>query len=109
MIRWKYPLFAVLMLLTAAGLLRAGSAQAGSPGLVSLAQQPTLSIPTVTSSPSGAYIQVNGDQDQINVRTGPGTDYSTVGILMMNQRAPAIGRCRGYQRRGRHSRAARTS
>jgi uncharacterized protein YraI len=76
-------------------LLRTAPVQAGDLGSRWIAQQPTLEIPTVTSSPGGAYIQVNGDQDQINVRTGPGTGYPTVGILTTNQRVPAIGRSPG--------------
>ena len=58
-------------------------------------QQPTVSIPTVTSSPTGPTIEVNGDQDQINVRTGPGVFYPAVGILTARQRVPAIGRSPG--------------
>jgi len=77
------------------GLLLTDTAMAGERGLTSLAQQPTLSIPTVTGSPSGAYIQVNGDQDSINVRTGPGTGFPNVGILTTNQRAPALGKSPG--------------
>ncbi len=60
-----------------------------------LHQQPTLSIPTVTSSPTGPIIEVNGDQDQINVRSGPGVDYPTVGILTARQKVPAKGRSPG--------------
>ena len=41
-----------------------------------LAQFPTVSIPTVTSSPRGAYIRVlltTTEYDPINVRSGPGS------------------------------------
>lgn len=86
-------LIAILML--GIGLMWTGSARAGEVSRNLLLQQPTLSIPTVTGSPSGTYIQVNGDQDTINVRTGPGTGFSTIGILTTNQRAPAIGRSPG--------------
>ena len=58
-------------------------------------QQPTVSMATVTSSPTGPTIEVNGDQDQINVRTGPGVFYPAVGILTARQRVPAIGRSPG--------------
>ena len=61
----------------------------------SLKQQPTVSIPTVTSSPMGAMATVNSDQDQINVRGGPGTDYPLVGVLVAGQRVPALGRSAG--------------
>lgn len=58
-------------------------------------QQPTVSIPTVTSSPSGPIAIVNADQDQINVRSGPGTDYPIVGVLVAGQRVPALGKSPG--------------
>lgn len=59
------------------------------------AQQPTVSIATVTSSPSGPVAVVNADQDQINVRSGPGTDYPIVGILVAGQSVPALGKSPG--------------
>ena len=92
---WIFSLVAAAAIIVGFGFLYADPARAGSQVNNMLAQQPTLSIPTVTGSPSGAYIQVNADQDQINVRNGPGTGYATVGILTTNQRAPAIGRSPG--------------
>lgn len=59
------------------------------------AQQPTVSIPTVTSTPMGAYIIVNPENDQINVRSGPDVAYPIVGVLLMNEQAPALGRSAG--------------
>ena len=59
------------------------------------AQQPTVSIPTVTGTPEGPVIRVNADNDQINVRSGPGTDYVTIGVLIAGQTAPAYGRSAG--------------
>jgi hypothetical protein len=38
---------------------------------------------------------VNADQDQINVRSGPSTDYPIVGVLVAGQRVPALGRSVG--------------
>ncbi len=61
----------------------------------SLHQQPTVSMPTVTSSPSGPIAEVNGDRDQINVRAGPGVDFPMVGILTARQQVPAKGRSPG--------------
>lgn len=58
-------------------------------------QIPTVAIPTVTSSPAGATITVLMDQDQINVRGGPGTDYPVVGVLIAGQQVPATGRSVG--------------
>lgn len=60
-------------------------------------QIPTVSIPTVTSSPSGATITVTREEDQINVRGGPGVDYPIVGILIAGQQVPALGRSVGGQ------------
>jgi len=58
-------------------------------------QQPTVSIPTVTGTPQGATIRVNADQDQINVRSGPSTDYDIIGVMIAGQTAPALGRSAG--------------
>lgn len=60
-----------------------------------LGQQPTVAIPTVTSSPFGPMATVNSEQDQINVRGGPGTDYPIVGVLVAGQVVPALGRSPG--------------
>lgn len=62
------------------------------------AQQPTISIPTVTSSPSGPMIRVKSGtdvEDQINVRAGPAYEYAKVGVLVAGQWAPALGRSVG--------------
>ena len=58
------------------------------------AQQPTGSIPTVTGTPSGPFVQVYPytSISFIGVYAGPGTDdYPQVGILMVGQSAPALG------------------
>ncbi len=62
-----------------------------------LAQVPTVNIATVTSTPTGPIITVRGDADQtqINVRSGPGTSYDKVGILMVGQHAVAKGKSTG--------------
>ncbi len=56
------------------------------------AQQPTVAIATVTGTPIGPYIVVNTDQEQINVRSGPGVNYPNVGVLIGGQQVPAKGR-----------------
>jgi hypothetical protein len=61
----------------------------------SLAQIPTVSVPTVTSSPMGATAIVTLEQDQINVRSGPNTNYPIVGVLIAGQHVPALGRTVG--------------
>ncbi len=60
-----------------------------------LAQQPTVAIPTVTSSPFGPMATVNSDQEQINVRAGPSQDYPIVGVLEQGEKVPALGRSMG--------------
>ena len=56
------------------------------------AQQPTVAVATVTGTPVGPYVVVNTENEQINVRSGPGTDYASVGILLGGELAPAKGR-----------------
>ncbi len=55
-------------------------------------QEPTGTIPTVTGTASGPTVTVRADQDEINVRNGPGTNYDIVGVLVAGQTAPALGR-----------------
>lgn len=55
------------------------------------AQQPTGSIPTVTGTPSGAFITVT-NPEQINVRSGPNSyRYPIIGVLLPGETAPALG------------------
>jgi hypothetical protein len=68
---------------------------AGSVNAKEISQQPTVSIPTVTGTPEGPVIRVNADNDQINVRSGPGTDYETIGVMIAGQIAAAYGRSAG--------------
>jgi len=56
------------------------------------AQQPTVAIATVTGTPIGPYIVVNADQEVINVRSGPGTNYPSVGVVVAGEMVPAKGR-----------------
>lgn len=59
-------------------------------------QQPTVAVPTVTGTALGPSIRVNADNDQINVRSGPGTqDYAVIGVLIAGQVVPAYGRSSG--------------
>jgi len=59
-------------------------------------QIPTVSIPTVTGTPMGAYVRVLMDQETVNVRSGPSTyDYPVIGVLIAGQEVPALGRSRG--------------
>jgi hypothetical protein len=59
------------------------------------AQQPTGSVPTVTSTPSGSYITVTYPE-QINIRSGPSSYlYPAIGVLLTDETAPAVGRSPG--------------
>lgn len=60
-----------------------------------LQQQPTPSIATVTSTPSGPIARAVADQDQINVRSGPAVEYELIGVLLPGQQVPVIGRTPG--------------
>ncbi len=82
-----------LAILLTSGLLGLGLASTVRADVV--AQQPTVSIPTVTSSPFGPMATVNLDQEQINVRGGPSQDYPIVGVLQQGERVPALGRSVG--------------
>ena len=72
-----------------AGLFVVGSASA-SP----YAQPPTVSIATVTGTPTGPVVVV---PDQVNVRTGPNTEYELIGVLIAGQTAACN---RAHLRRG---------
>lgn len=59
------------------------------------AQQPTGSVPTVTSTPTGPTIKVTYPE-QINVRSGPSSYlYTAIGVLLSGETAPALGRSPG--------------
>ena len=59
------------------------------------AQQPTGSVPTVTSTPTGPTVKVT-NPEQINVRAGPSTYlYPSIGVLLSGEIAPALGRSQG--------------
>ncbi len=83
--RRSYSIAVLLILVFLAALLPRAQA-------TGLAQQPTVAIPTVTGTPIGAIAVVYSEpEDQINVRSGPGTDYPKVGILLNRQQVPALG------------------
>jgi len=59
-------------------------------------QQPSPNIPTVTGTPSGPIGKAVLDQDEINVRSGPGTDvFPRIGVLVPGQEVPVLGRSKG--------------
>jgi len=60
-------------------------------------QIPTVDIPTVTGTDPGVIVRVKSDDanPQINVRSGPGTEYDRVGTLLANQTVIGKGRTEG--------------
>jgi hypothetical protein len=80
-------LLSVFVLFVSLLVSAAPKAQAGE-----LAQQPTGSIPTVTGTPTGPQVRVNADNDYINVRSGPGTEYTEIGVLIAGETVTAYGR-----------------
>jgi len=62
-------------------------------------QFPTVDIPTVTSSPRGPYIIVDGTMsanEPINVRAGPSGLTEKIGVLLVGQEANALGKYGEY-------------
>ena len=60
------------------------------------AQQPTVAIPTVTGTPEGVTAIVLLDQpDPVNVRSGPGSFFDKVGVLLPGQKVTVAGRSAG--------------
>ena len=87
--------FAALLLVLVVSLL--GLSAGLSPVRAgSLAQQPTVALPTVTSTALGPEaVVVPGSETQINLRSGPNTTYDKIGVLLVGQRVPAKGQSSG--------------
>lgn len=87
--RWFLFLPGLLMVVLMAGM---GTATlAAAPG-----QSASSATPAASPASGGISLTVNsGDQEQINVRSGPGTDYALVGTLLAGQQATAVGRSPG--------------
>lgn len=84
-IRWS-SVISVLMIL--------GTALIALPNTKTVfAQQPTGSIPTVTGTPSGVMATVRNEmEDKVNVRSGPSYFYDLVGVLLVGQSVPVLGK-----------------
>ncbi len=88
---WKYGfIFLAIIVLGGMSLANTPFARAGEQ-----LQIPTVAIATVTGTPQGPMASVNSDQEQINVRGGPSTDYDVIGVLISGQQVPALGRSVG--------------
>jgi hypothetical protein len=81
----------IVWVIAVMGILILGLFDPGEPSV--LAQQPTGSIPTVTGTPVGPIVTVYQNNSVIHVYAGPSTfEYPSIGILLANETAPAIGR-----------------
>jgi hypothetical protein len=60
-----------------------------------LSQQSTDPITEISGTPTGPVIRVNDDNEFINVRSGPGTEYTAVGVLNAGELVSAFGRTVG--------------
>jgi hypothetical protein len=93
--KWVFPI--LFLTLLAFVLLNGaiGTAQA-SDGAQGVAQLPTVAMATVTGTPVGpvAIVQA-GNEPQANLRSGPGSLYDRVGVMLVGQSAPAKGRSPG--------------
>ena len=88
----------VVWIVVIAGITMLGLFNPGNPPV--LAQQPTGSIATVTGTPSGPIITVDPSipGGLIRVYAGPSSfDYPSIGVLLVNETAPALGRADGRE------------
>lgn len=74
-----------LMVCVCIGFANVSQVQAGP-----LEQHPTVSMPTVTGTPRGAYVTVPIDQKLIYVRSGPGRSFPVIGIMVTGESAGAL-------------------
>ena len=78
------------------GIAGLGLFDPGQPAV--FAQQPTGSIATVTGTPEGPVVTVDQSIPVIRVYAGPSSfDYPSIGVLLGNETAPAIGRADGRE------------
>jgi len=88
----------ILLIAVAAGIALLGLFDPAVPP--ALAQQPTGSVATVTGTPAGPIVSVDPiiPEDLIRVYAGPSSfDYPSIGVLLVNETAPAIGRADGRE------------
>ena len=88
----RYAAWQIISIAALAAFLLTITTAVSTARAAELSQPPTVSIPTVTGTPLGPMIVV---PDQVNVRSGPGTEYELIGVLIAGQQAPAVGRSVG--------------
>jgi hypothetical protein len=90
--RWVLPIILTLFAILAVTIFWQTPVQASSLPSGQM-QLPTVAIPTVTGTPSGPMaVVIPGNEPQINLRSGPGSLYDKVGVLLVGQSVPAKGR-----------------
>lgn len=91
----KRKIFAIIILLIVLTIM--GSIFSVNVNAQGQVFQASESVPTVTGTPIRSWITVRMDDDmpQINVRSGPGTNYDGIGVLQMGEKATALGRTAG--------------
>jgi SH3-like domain-containing protein len=63
-----------------------------------VAQQPTGYIPTVTGTPTGplaSVISYKAENNAINIRSGPSTNYDVIGLMYVDADYPVLGKSPG--------------
>jgi len=86
----------LVWIVMAVGITVLGLFDPGQPS--ALAQQPTGSIATVTGTPEGPVVTVDQSIPVIRVYAGPSSfDYPSIGVLLGNETAPALGRADGRE------------
>lgn len=91
--RWAFPILLVSLVLGIFFLSWSGPVKAEVG-----AQLPTVSMATVTGTPTGPMAMVQpGNEPQANLRSGPGALYDRVGVLLVGQSVPAKGRSPGSE------------
>ncbi len=92
--RWVLPILIGLpIIITLAFAWFSPVEASGLPAGHGSMQLPTVAIPTVTGTPAGPMaVVMSGNEPQINVRSGPGSLYEKVGVLLIGQAVPAKGR-----------------
>jgi hypothetical protein len=91
--RGRFVLISILLLVGATIFFSSEISPVGASGL---SQQPTVALPTVTSTPGGPVVTViSGEEQLVSVRSGPGVFYDKIGVLLAGQQLPAKGRSEG--------------
>lgn len=87
-----FAIIIICLLIFAFVLINTNQVQA-----VSEYQLPTGSIPTVTGTVSGPIVRINASQNEefINLRSGPNSIFPKVGVLLVGQELPALGKSAG--------------